>query len=411
MNQLNGYARACALIVLLVATAATLPAQGFKVLHSFDGADGSSSWGQMLLGADGNYYGTTQNGGSGSCNMGCGTVFKVTPNGTLTTLHSFTGSPDGALPFAGLVQAPNGDLYGVTLAGGTSANCSPNGASGCGTVFTITLSGTLTTLHSFNGLDGNGPGAPLLLASDGNYYGTTAGGARYGGGTAFKITPSGTLSTLHVWSGPEGYSPTAAMIQATDGNLYGTTFSGGANVYGNVFKMTLAGAVTSLYIFSGANGDGSYPYAGLMQGADGDFYGTTETGGAYLYFGCAYKMTADGTVTILHSFNVTDGDIPTGNLVQTSNGYLYGTTPYGGVNNDGTIFAISPSGAFTTLHSFDITHGGVPYGAVTLGTNGSLYTTTFSGGSTGCGGYGCGTFVSLDLRVAHVAPSAKEQSR
>jgi uncharacterized repeat protein (TIGR03803 family) len=406
LSKLNNYGRACALFVLLLATAAVLSAQGFKVLHSFDGTDGSSSWGEMLQGADGNFYGTSQNGGNGSCNMGCGTVFKITPDGTLTTLHSFADSPDGALPFAGLVQAANGDLYGVTLAGGTSANCSPNGAHGCGTVFKITLSGTLTTLHSFTGADGNGPGGPLLLASDGNYYGTTGGGALYGGGTAFKITPSGTLTTLHAWSGPEGYSPTGALIQGQDGNLYGTTFTGGANTNGNVFKMTLSGAVTSLHIFNNTNGDGAYPYAGLVQGSDGDFYGTTETGGTYLYYGCVYKITAEGVVTILHSFNVTDGDIPTGNLIQTSNGDFYGTTPYGGVNNDGTIFVISSSGAFTTLHSFDITHGSIPYGGLVQTANGDLYATTFSGGSTGCGGYGCGTFVRLDLRVAHVPVSS-----
>jgi uncharacterized repeat protein (TIGR03803 family) len=220
------------------------------------------------------------------------------------------------------------------------------------------------------------------------------------------VAPSGTLTALHVWSGPEGYSPTGALIQAQDGNLYGTTFDGGANTNGNVFKMTLSGAVTSLHIFNNTNGDGAYPYAGLVQGSDGDFYGTTETGGTYLYYGCAYKITADGTVTILHSFNVTDGDIPTGNLIETSNGNFYGTTPYGGVNNDGTIFVISSSGAFTTLHSFDITHGSIPYGALVQTANGDLYATTFSGGSTGCGGYGCGTFVRLDLRVAHVPVSS-----
>jgi uncharacterized repeat protein (TIGR03803 family) len=149
------------------------------------------------------------------------------------------------------------------------------------------------------------------------------------------VAPSGTLTALHVWSGPEGYSPTGALIQAQDGNLYGTTFDGGANTNGNVFKMTLSGAVTSLHIFNNTNGDGAYPYAGLVQGTDGDFYETT---------------------------------------------------PYGGLNNDGTIFVISSSGAFTTLHSFDITHGSIPYGALVQTANGDLYATTFSGGSTGCGG-------------------------
>ncbi len=406
MSRLNSYGRAYALFVLLLTTAVALPAQGFKTLHSFTGADGSNSWGQMIQGVDGNFYGTTQSGGNNNCDQGCGTIFKITPSGTLTTLHSFTDSPDGSLPFAGLIQAANGDLYGVTLAGGTTnANCAPFRATGCGTVFKITPSGTLTILHNFTSLDGQAPGAQLLLASDGNYYGTTGGGAHYGGGTAFKITPSGTLTTLHVWTGPEGYSPNGALIQATDGNLYGTTFDGGPNATGNMFKMTLGGVVTSLYAFSSTPGDGAYPYAGLIQGTDGNFYGTTETGGAYLYFGCVFKMTADGTVTILHSFNVTDGDIPTANLIQVSNGDFYGTTPYGGTGNFGTIFAITANGAFTTLHSFDSAHGSYPYGVLVQGSNGKFYAATYSGGSGTCQ-FGCGTVFSLDLSVARVPASA-----
>jgi len=386
-------------------TAVALSAQGFKMVHSFNGADGSNSWGQMIQGADGNFYGTTQSGGNNNCDQGCGTIFKVTPSGTLTTLHSFTDTPDGSLAFSGLVQAANGDLYGTTLGGGAlNANCAPFRATGCGTVFKITPSGTLTILHRFNSSDGQGPAGQLLLANDGNYYGTTGGGAQYGGGTAFKITPSGALTTLHVFSGSEGYSPQGALIQATDGNLYGTTFSGGANAVGNVFKMTLSGTVTSLHIFDNTNGDGAYPYAGLIQGTDGDFYGTTETGGTYLYYGSVYKITAAGVVTILHSFNVTDGDIPTANLIQVSNGDFYGTTPYGGVNNFGTIFAITPGGALTTLHSFDSAHGSYPYGVLLHATDGKFYAATYSGGSGTCQ-FGCGTVFSLDLRVARVPAS------
>lgn len=406
MSKLNCIGRACvALFVLLVTTAAALSAQGFKMVASFNGADGSQSWGQMIQGVDGNFYGTTQSGGNNNCDTGCGTIFKVTPSGVLTTLHSFTDTPDGSLPFGGLVQAPNGDLYGVTLGGGAlSANCAPFRATGCGTVFKITPGGTLTILHKFNANDGQGPAGQLLIASDGNYYGTTGGGGRYGGGTAFKMTPSGALITLHAFAGVEGYSPQAALIQATDGNLYGTTFSGGVNANGNVFKMTLSGAVTSLHVFDNTNGDGAYPYAGLIQGTDGDFYGTTETGGSYLYFGSVYKMTAAGVVTILHSFNVTDGDIPTANLIQV-NGNFYGTTPYGGTNNAGTIFKISPGGAFSTLHSFDNQHGGCPYGALLRATDGKFYAATYVGGSGTCPG-GCGTVFSLDLRVARVSESA-----
>ena len=402
--------RACALFVLLATTAITLPAQGFRMVHSFNGADGSNSWGQMIQGADGNFYGTTQSGGNNTCDMGCGTVFKITPGGTLTTLHSFTDSPDGSLPFGGLVQAANGDLYGTTLGGGTlNVNCAPFRATGCGTVFKITPGGTLTILHKFKASDGQGPGAQLLLANDKNYYGTTAGGAQFGGGTAFKMTPSGELTTLHVFAGLEGYSPTAALIQARDGNLYGTTFSGGVNAVGNVFKMTLNGTVTSLHAFDNTNGDGAYPYAGLIQGTDGAFYGTTETGGTYLYYGSVYKITAAGAVTILHSFNVTDGDVPTANLIQGYNGDFYGTTPYGGTANFGTIFRITPSGALITLHSFDSQHGSYPYGALVKATDGKFYAATYSGGVGTCQ-FGCGTVFSLDVRVVRgSAPVDREQ--
>src|SRR5664279_1120274 len=312
MSEWNKRARVCALFVLLVMTAVALPAQGFKMLHSFDDADGSHSWGQMIQGADGNFYGTTQSGGgSSNCDQGCGTVFQMTPGGTLTTLHSFTDTPDGSLPFGGLVQAANGDLYGVTLAGGAlNDNCAPFRATGCGTVFKITLGGTVTILHRFNSVDGAGPAAQLLLASDGNYYGTTGGAAHYGGGTAFQITPGGTLTTLHVWNGPDGYSPDGAYLY-----------------YGSVYKMTAAGVVTILHSFNVTDGD--VPTGDLIQLVDGNFYGTTPYGGTG-NFGTIFRITPDGMLTTLHSFDSVHGSYPYGALVRGSNGRFYTATYSGG---------------------------------------------------------------------------------
>jgi len=206
-------------------------AQTLTTLHSFDGADGYNPGGAALVQtSDGNFYGTTAHGGTnGNCgiNGGCGTVFKITPSGTLTTLYNFSGGSDGAYP-SGLVQASDGNFYGATSEGGNLGNCF---GEGCGTVFKITPTGTLTTLHIFDETDGVGP-TPLVQATDGNFYGTTfAGGANgnctEGCGTVFKITPAGMLTTLHNFGGTDGYWPSAGLVQATDENFYGTTYAGG----------------------------------------------------------------------------------------------------------------------------------------------------------------------------------------
>jgi uncharacterized repeat protein (TIGR03803 family) len=260
---------------------------------------------------------------------GDGTVFKITTSGTLTTLHSFDGT-DGAWPYAGLVQATNGNLYGTALAGG---------AHGYGTVFKITTSGTLTTLHSFDRTDGANPEAGLVQATDGNLYGTAVAGGANGDGTVFKITTSGTLTTLHSFDVTDGAVPYAGLIQATDGNLYGTTYAGGANNgYGTVFKITTSGTLTTLHSFDATDGAG--PYAGLVQATNGDLYGTTEYGGSNGGFGTVFKITPSGTLTTLHSFDATDGAGPYAGLVQATNGDFYGTTFEGG-SDFGTVFSLS----------------------------------------------------------------------
>jgi uncharacterized repeat protein (TIGR03803 family) len=225
----------------------------------------------------------------GTYGLRYGTVFKITPNGTLTTLYSFcsqSGCTDGYFPWGGLLQATNGDLYGTTYLGGSSPFCQ-----GCGTLFRITPSGTLTTLYSFctqsGCADGANPNAGLIEAINGDLYGTTSALGAYDGGTIFKITPSGTLTTLYSFCTQngcaDGANPSAAaLVEATDGNFYGTTSAGGANGQGTVFKMTPSGALTTLYSFCSQSGctDGATPYAGLVQDTNGTFYGTTYAGGA-----------------------------------------------------------------------------------------------------------------------------------
>ena len=312
-------------------------------------ADGEWPFGALVQATNGDFYGTTAAGGAN----GYGTVFKITPSGKLTTLYSFCSQgvypdcTDGNWPQAVLIQATNGDLYGTTRFGG---------AGGSGTVFKITPSGTLTTVHSFDGTDGQQPQAGLIQATNGYLYGTTVGGGRnsciatgygdVGCGTVFKITPSGTLTTIHSFcsqSGcPDGETPEAALVQATDGDLYGTTSYGGANGYGTVFKITPSGKLTTLHSFDGM--DGEYPPAGLVQGTDGNFYGTTYGGGANGY-GTVFKITPSGTLTTLYSLcaesGCTDGGNPNAGLVQDTNGVFYGTAWPGVATASGVVFSLS----------------------------------------------------------------------
>src|ERR1022692_3047738 len=279
LSKLNWGTRACAVLVLCITTAIALPAQvvTLTTLHRFCSQsgcpDGVAPTAGPVQATNGDLYGTTLSGGANHA----GTVFKITPGGRLTTLYSFcsqTNCTDGAKPYAGLVQAANGDLYGTTSGGGANGNY--------GTVFKITQGGMLTTLYSFcsqtNCTDGATPFARLVQAANGTFYGTTYGGGANGGyGTVFKITPTGTLTTLHSFNGTDGDQPYAGLVQAADGDFYGTTGAGGANEYGTVFRITPGGTLTTLYSFFT---DGQYPYAGLVQDTNGDFYGTTLKGGA-----------------------------------------------------------------------------------------------------------------------------------
>jgi uncharacterized repeat protein (TIGR03803 family) len=331
---------ACILFVFCAATTIASPAQILTTLHSFDGTDGSLPAAGLVQASDGNLYGTTQFGGANCAPYGCGTVLKITPSGTLTTLLSFDGA-DGGDPVAGLVQASDGNFYGTTYLGG---------ANDAGTVFKITPSGTLTTLYSFcsqpNCTDGENPAAGLVQASDGNFYGTTYLGGANGDGTVFKITPSGTLTTLYNFCAQggcaDGAYPVAGLVQGTDGNFYGTTGLGGADGDGTVFKITRSGTLTTLHSFDG--NDGVEPFAGLVQGTDGNLYGTTEFGGAN-GDGTVFKITPSGTLTTPYNFcsqsGCADGEIPVAGLVQASDGNFYGTTKFGGANGNGTVFKLS----------------------------------------------------------------------
>jgi len=345
----------------------------------------------LIQGSDGSLYGTTQNGGAN----GTGTVFQITPTGTLNTLYSFcmqTNCDDGAAPYGGLVQGTDGNFYGTTYNGGVNG--------GAGTVFKITPTGTLNTLYSFcmqsGCTDGVNPYAGLVQATDGNLYGTTQQGGDFNGGTVFKITPTGALTTLYSFcmqSGcADGVNPTAGLVHARDGNFYGTTEYGGSTTggcgsgCGTVFKISAAGMLTTLYTFCVQSGcpDGAYPLAGLVQGTDGNFYGTTYNGGT-TGNGTVFEITSTGVLTNLYSFSGPDGANPQAELVQGTDGNFYGTTGDGGIQGIGTVFKITPTRMLTTLYSFcaqdGCTDGEYPHGGLLQASDGSLYGTTYAGGT------------------------------
>jgi uncharacterized repeat protein (TIGR03803 family) len=371
-HKLGRWRSGYAVFLFCAATAIIPSAQTFTTLASFAYPNGARpEFMSLVQGRDGNFYGTTALGGA---NGPYGTIFGITPKGTMTTLHNFDGT-DGQDATAGLVLATDGNLYGTTAQGGAVGYA--------GTIFKITLDGTLTTLHSFcaqtNCSDGEQPDAALVQGRDGNFYGTTQVGGAYDTGTVFKITAKGKLTTLHSFcAAPDCTQPTAALVQATNGNFYGTTG-------GTVFRITPAGKLTTLYTFGD---DEATDYAGLVQATDGNFYGTTYVGRTY-YDGTVYKITPAGVLTTLHAFKGTDGNSPQASLVQATNGNLYGTTYLGGAKNAGTIFKITLDGTLTTLHSFcaqtNCTDGSGPTGTLLEATNGNLYGTTQLGGTDGEG--------------------------
>ncbi len=358
-------------------TVTTPPAYTFSILDSFTGKSGvhpgTGPSGSLVQGRDGNFYGMSYSGGSSNY----GTIFKVTPSGAFTLLHAFSQKiSDGANPSGSLVQGSDGNFYGMTTFGGSSSEY--------GSIFKITPAGTFKTIHAFAGTDGQYPFDNLVQGSDGNFYGLTDEGGTAYAGTAFQITPSGTLTTLHSFavSTSNGTYPYGTLVQGSDGNFYGTTEQGGITYGGTFFSLSSSGVFTLLQSLGG------YPVGSLVQGSNGNFYGMTSSGGSS-GDGTFFMVTSSGTVTVLHSFagGTSDGAYPDGSLILGSDGNFYGMTSAGGSAGTGTVFQATSSGTVALLHTFvgGASDGASPEGSLVQGGDGNFYGMTFSGGSSGKG--------------------------
>jgi uncharacterized repeat protein (TIGR03803 family) len=405
------------LSTLLVASTEKARAQKESVLYSFcsasNCADGAYPVSNLISDADGNLYGTTTAGGGGVCaSYGCGTVFEITRSGVETILYKFSGSPDGNGPSGTLVRDSNGNLYGTTQAGGNNGGSCPS--EGCGTVFELFKTGETyaeRVLYAFaGGTDGSDPSG-LVRDTDGNLYGTTPGGgapdcasSAEGCGSVFKITFAGNEEVLYRFKGKgDGANPMASVVLDSQGNLYGTTgfggrFGGICTSYGcgTVFKLTPTGREEVLYRFRGL-ADGRQPMAPLALDAEGNLYGTTLTGGDVSNIVCdiqadgcgvVFRWTPSGGMSVLYTFAgyPVDAQDPFAGLVLDDQGNLFGTTAGGGPSNDGTVFKVTPTGVETVLHNFkDRKNGFQPRTGLVLDTNGNLYGTTLYGGTFGAG--------------------------
>jgi len=391
---------ACIALAILtcIAISTQAQAQTFTLLHAFRGGDGDGQNpgdGALILDGRGNLFGTTMLGGSGACDGGCGTVYRVAPSGKTALLYAFTGTNgDGKYPDGALARDAEGNFYGTTYGGGTSGSAC-NGY-GCGTVFKLDTSGHETVLYNFSGgVDGATPYSALVLDSAGNLYGTTQDGGTYGWGTVYKVDSSGNETVLHSFDGPngDGGDAFAGLTMDSAGNLYSTTQGGGvfdahclpglAVGCGTIFKITTAGDETVLYKFTGHQ-DGNTPFAGVLRDGQGNLYGTSQPEGSNPpFWGAVYKLEPSGKFIVLHDFSGGAGGAdPLANVIADSQGNLYGTTSAGGSGGCnyylgggcGTIFKLSRTGQFSILYNFMGTPDGADVSsALVMDAKGNLY--------------------------------------
>jgi uncharacterized repeat protein (TIGR03803 family) len=380
----------------LLASLSIAHAGGYFIVHTFTGqnGDGAMPAASLIRDRAGYLYGTTDAGGRYFASSGV--VFRIAPDGTETVLYLFcslSNCADGSEPYGAMVRDSAGSLYGTTYAGGAH-NFS-------GTVFKLASDGAETVLHNFCSQtacsDGYSPVAGVIRDGSGNLYGTTTIGGTYNGGVAFKLAPDGTETVLHSFCSltncADGHEPYGGVIRDSAGNLYGTTYIGGADNGGVVFKLAPDGTETVLHNFCSLSNcaDGAYPQDSMiLDRGTGNLYGTTEFGGsgglkcdARSSCGVVFEISPNGTETVVHSFDNADGGNPLGSLFKDRAGNLYGTTFFGGKNNNGVVFKLSPDGTETVLHFFSGgSDGKYPRGGV-ISDNGRLFGTTLGGGDGG----------------------------
>jgi uncharacterized repeat protein (TIGR03803 family) len=353
--------------------------------------------------SDGNFYIAEPNGGNfPACGAGCGSIFKMTPAGIVTKVYQFSGGSDGAQPLTGLVEGGDGSLYGVATAGGSTTDCQDSSPKGCGTVFKITPTGELSVLYTFSGVEGSYP-TSLILGSNGNFYfvsGDYDDSADKGG--IFELTSGGQLKKLYSFADETNGGLPSGLIQGTDGNLYGSTGEGGdlseCENYGcgTLYRLTPGGELTVLYTLNG----GSEPAAptGLAEGEDGNFYGQSERSGNSPN-GQIFKVTPAGDFTSLYTVDISS-NLSDAGLLAASDGNFYGVTPFGGAPLHGTIYQITPGGKFSTLYTFAAgSDGATPIATLAQGSDGSLY-----GTNTLYGADHWGVFFKYALSPALPAP-------
>jgi uncharacterized repeat protein (TIGR03803 family) len=362
----------CSVFFCAASLSGSAHAQTPRILHLFCDAfgqvcaQGSDPAGSLIRDKAGNLYGTTFWGGTPGCNenLGCGTVFRLAPDGTLTVLYTFKGGSDGGNPWDRLTRDGDGNLYGAAL-------CCGNGI-----VFKLAPDGTETVLHAFGSGDGSQPRGSLLRDKKGNLYGVTRGGE----GNVYKLTPGGKVIVLYTFCQQAGCAdgelPNEGLVADDAGNFYGTTNEGGNGGIvpaGTVFEVTSDRKEKVLWNFCSrqACDDGEFPLAGLIRDKSGNLYGTTQYGGGV---GGVFKLAPDGTETVLHAFSGGDGINPECRLAMDKNGNLYGTTILEGANGAGTAFKVAPDGSFTKLLNFPRTMQFAS--GLLLGRDGMLYGTT-----------------------------------
>lgn len=359
----------CVLLALLAAA----PAQTLSVLHSFSGSDGSGPTSALVLGSQGNFYGTTTAGGQ----FGQGAVFSITSGGVFTLMHSFSGA-DGSEPFGGLLYARDGNLYGMTVSGG---------AANQGVIYEVMASGAFQVVHGFAGFDGNNPYGGLMQATNGNRYGFTTGGGLYGFGTIFRITPQGHYTVLANFNGTNAAYPGDTLLDLGNGVYVGTTRRGGTSNVGVALGVDDAGNLT----IDNSTGPLGGSYASLIAGPNDTFYTTTPAAGEG--FGSIVAIDAKTlAMTTFDLFTGKTGNFAVAGVMLAKDGSFYGAdigAPAGASQKFGLLYRTSPSGVHSILHEFTGADGAKPYGTPVQGPNSSgsevFYGTTYAGGANGLG--------------------------